>query len=360
MKFARIGRRGLVGITLGLTLCAIAPGVSGRKPPANPATFQDPLLDHGPDPWVIRDNGYYYFMASTGSNITIRRTRDITRLRDAETKVVWTPPANGPYSKEIWAPELHKLNGKWYLYFAADDGSNDDHRMYVLENATDPFDGEWTFKGKVSDPSDRWAIDGTVFVNDGRGGDGKLYMLWSGWEGARNGQQNIYLARMSNPWTIDGQRVMVSHPQYDWERIGAIDAQPVLVNEGPEILQHDGRVFLTYSASGCWTDEYKLGVLEASAGADLMAPSNWRKRATPVFRSDPAARAYAPGHNGFFKSPDGREDWIIYHANPGPGQGCGGKRSPRAQRFSWSADGRPLFGKPVAIDTAQKIPGGTR
>lgn len=71
----------------------------------------------------------------------------------------------------------------------------------------------------------------------------------------------------------------------------------------------------------------------------------------PVFTYSPEAHAYSPEHNGFFKSPDGREDWIIYHANPEPGQGCGAKRAPRVQRFSWNADGTPAFEQPVALGT---------
>lgn len=324
------------------------------------ATFTNPLLDRGPDPWVIREEGWYYFMASTGNNLTIRRTRDVTNLRNAQAKVVWTPPASGPYSKEIWAPELHKLDGKWYIYFAADDGRNENHRMYVLENAaTNPLEGEWTFKGKIADTTDRWAIDGTVLENDGPGGDGQRYFLWSGWEGAVNGRQNIYIARMSNPWTIAGPRMLISQPKLNWETVGVVDGEKIDVNEGPQILKRDGRIFVVYSGSGCWTDEYKLGQLSARADADLMDKASWTKKLQPVFRGDPAAKAYAPGHNSFFRSPDGREDWIVYHANPKPGQGCGNNRSPRAQRFTWNADGTPNFGKPVAVDKALPKPSGS-
>ena len=115
-------------------------------------TFHNPLLPSGPDPWIVTDGGYYYFLATTGRNLTIRRTRDLAELATAETKVVWTPPATGPYSREIWAPELHRFDGKWYLYFAADSGTNESHRIFALENgSTNPLEGTWTFKGKVAD-----------------------------------------------------------------------------------------------------------------------------------------------------------------------------------------------------------------
>jgi GH43 family beta-xylosidase len=124
------------------------------------------------------------------------------------------------------------------------------------------------------------------------------------------------------------------------------------------MLQHNGRHFLIYSANGCWTDFYSLGMLEAPASADLLKPDGWKKYPQPVFVYSPEGHAYAPGHNGFFESPDSREDWIIYHANSEPGQGCGGHRSPRIQRFEWNADGAPAFGKPIATGTPLAPPSG--
>src|SRR5271170_6293090 len=106
-----------------------------QQPSTSSATFPHPLLPVGPDPWVITHNGFYYYMNSTGSNLTIWKTRDITDLAHAEKKIVWTPPATGPYSRELWAPELHIFDGKWYIYFAADAGQNESHRIYVIENS---------------------------------------------------------------------------------------------------------------------------------------------------------------------------------------------------------------------------------
>lgn len=332
-------------------------------------TFTNPLLSSGPDPWIVTRDGYYYFMCSTGNNLTIRKTRHLAELAQAEPHVVWRPPASGPWSHEIWAPELHFLRGKWYIYFAADAGTNMTHRIYVVENGSpDPTEGQWILKGKVADRTDKWAIDATVFENRGR-----LYIAWSGWEGNTNGRQDIYLAEMDNPWTIKSERVRIGTSLYPWEHIGdrvlqrsagrypPVDpAEPthVDVNEAPEMLQHNGRLFLIYSANGCWTDFYSLGMLEAPASADLLKPGGWKKYPQPVFVYSPEGHAYAPGHNGFFESPDGREDWIIYHANFEPGQGCGGHRSPRIQRFEWNADGTPAFGKPIATGTPLPPPSG--
>ena len=322
------------------------------------STFTNPLLTSGPDPWVISHDGYYYYMNTTRTNLTIWKTRDITDLEHAEKKVVWTAPPAGPYSHDIWAPELHYVAGKWYIYFAADAGTNQTHRIFVLENpSADPLDGEWTMKGQLKDATDKWAIDASVFENRG-----KLYLIWSGWEGDENGTQNIYIARLKNPWTIEGPRSKISTPEFPWEEVGDLptgNPPHVNVNEGPEILQHDGKIFLIYSASGCWTDHYALGMLEASADSDLLNPESWKKTPRPVFSESPEAHVYGTGHNTFFKSPDGKQDWIIYHANPERNEGCGRYRSPRAQQFTWNSDGTPNFGAPLPLNVQIEKPSGT-
>lgn len=322
-------------------------------------TFTNPLLPAGADPWCFYKDGYYYYTNTTGGNITIWKTNNIATLSTSESKVIWTPPDSGSCSKEIWAPEIHFIRGKWYVYFSADNGKNINHRLYVLENASpDPLVGSWIMKGKLTTPEDKWSIDGSVFEHKG-----KMYLIWSGWKGDVNGQQDIYMARMKNPWTVEGKRALISSPTYDWEKVGAIknpeDPPQVNVNEGPEVLRHGNKLFLIYSASGCWTDAYSLGMLSTTADKDIMNPASWTKNSHPVFTQSVRNKVYATGHNSFFKSPDGKEDFILYHANSKPGEGCGTRRSPRAQKFKWNRDGTPDFGEPVPEGTEVPVPSGT-
>jgi GH43 family beta-xylosidase len=328
----------------------------GDKPEKSEKKFTNPIFPFGADPWIVRMDGFYFYTSTSGRNLNIRAGRNLDELATSEIKVIWTPPAGTSYSKEIWAPELHFINDKWYMYFAADNGKNRNHRMYVIENPSrNPLEGSWEFKGKVSDPTDKWAIDGSVFEYRKQ-----LYMVWSGWEGDVNGQQNIYIAKLLNPWTIDGRRIMISSPEYPWETIGDLnnpnDVPHVNVNEGPVALQRKGKLFIIYSASGCWTDDYCLGMLTFTGKDNLLDINAWKKSPDPVFRQNPKANVYAPGHNSFFRSPDEREDWILYHANSKPGQGCGGQRSPRAQRFKWNNDGTPVFGVPVEVTEEILLP----
>lgn len=335
-----------------LTIVAVLLSFSGL---AQQTTFQNPLLPSGADPYSTYHNGYYYYTHTLGNRLMLWKTKNLADLKNAESKLIWTPPSGTAYSKEIWAPEFHIINNKWYVYFAADDGNNNNHRMYVLENKSeDPFKGKWEFKGKIAASPDRWAIDGNVFTYKNQ-----LYMIWAGWEGDTNGQQNIYIAKMSNPWTIEGGRVLISQPTYTWEKQGDLDDDinppHVNVNEGPQYLEHNGHVFIIFSANGCWTDFYNLGMLKL-IGDDPMNPQNWVKHDQPIFTKNEANSVYAPGHNSFFKSPDGTEDWILYHANDNSGEGCGTKRSPRMQKITWNSDGTPNLGTPLSNSQILKIP----
>jgi GH43 family beta-xylosidase len=164
---------------------------------------------------------------------------------------------------------------------------------------------------------------------------------------------------MKNPWTIEIERSKISGSDFDWEKHGDLNdpnLPHVNVNEGPQILTHENKLFVIYSASGCWTDFYSLGMLTTHSDSDLLDPNSWTKSPEPVFKQSTANAVFAPGHNSFFKSPDGTEDWILYRANSEPGQGCGKFRSPRMQKFSWNPDGTPDFGIPVKEDQKLKIP----
>nr|WP_232326054.1 glycoside hydrolase family 43 protein [Spirosoma montaniterrae] len=321
-------------------------------------TFTNPIKNSGPDPWVLQQNGWYYYMNTTGTNLTLWRTRNVADLANAEKKIIFTPPPGKPYSKELWAPEIHFVRGKWYVYVAADSLNNLSHRIWVLENpSADPFQGEWTVKGKLADPGDHWAIDLTVLEHKG-----KLYAAWSGWEGEKNGRQDIYLARLKNPWTMRGKRVKLSQPDLPWERHGATpiewqqkNGEPplILVNEGPEFLQNGNRLFVVYSANACWLD-YCLGLLTHTGGS-LLKAKNWTKSPQPVFVQSSENNVWAPGHGGFFVDGKG-QNWMIYHANPSETDGCGNKRAPHIQPFTWQTDGSPNFGKPMP-KTPMPVPG---
>lgn len=333
--------------------CGKGNGNGSNHPPPPSNTFTNPLLQSGPDPWIIKKDNYYYYTHTLGNRIALWRTTKVSDLKNASIQNIWTASASGPNSKNVWAPELHFVNSKWYVYYTA--GSSSDlssQRTFVLENSNaDPLSGVWTEKGQIGDAAANYfAIDGTVLNYNGNN-----YFIWSGQASASDNTQSIYIAKMSDPWTLSTSRVLISSPQYAWEIIGA----PPAVNEGPEILKNaNGKVFLIYSASGCWSDDYALGMLTLNDNGDPLNQLDWIKSLSPVFTKKPSGNVYGPGHNSFFKSADGTEDWIIYHANSSSGQGCGDTRNPRIQKFTWNANGTPNFGEPAATGASIQKPSG--
>jgi len=312
--------------------------------------FKNPLAEiDTPDPSIVYRDGYYYMtFTHNGTDVMVMKSRTLD-FHQAQRKVIWYPPVDTRYSANIWAPEIQYLRGKWYIYFAADDGHNENHRMYVLEADTEDPLGTYSFKGQLTDDTDKWAIDGLVLEHDNQ-----LYYIWSGWEGEVNIAQNTYIAAMSDPLTVSGPRILLSKPDMEWERAGG----PPYINEGQAILQKDGRVFLMYSGAGSWTPFYSLGMLTLEPGDDPLVASNWKKSKQPLLQMDDEAGVYGPGHNTFVSSPDGTEEWIVYHATSGIHDGWNNRKA-RAQKIVWDEEGNPQIGKPLALDSAIPVPSGT-
>ena len=120
-------------------------------------------------------------------------------------------------------------------------------------------------------------------------------------------------------------------------------------------LRRHGKLFLTYSACDTGKPDYKIGMLIADERADVMNPSSWVQHPEPVFERNDPAGVFGPGHHGFFQSPDGTEDWIVYHAKTSSSYTYAG-RTTRVQKFRWNPDGTPEFGKPLSLETMLREP----
>lgn len=324
----------------------------GGDAPADgePGILRNPLNPFsGADPWLQYYDGFYYLTATTGrSELVMSKSPTLAGLKTALPVVIYTETEPSRCCN-MWAPEFHLLDGpngpRWYYYYSAGtSGTLDNQRTHVLESAgIDPM-GPYTYKGRVFDAAnDVWAIDGSILTLDGA-----LYFLFSSWVGPN---QTLFIAPMRDPWTLSGPRAVLAEPELPWERSG------LNVVEGPVALYGPDDLFIVYSASFCATADYKLGLLRY-AGGDPLDRASWQKLPEPVFERNDAAGVYGPGHNGFFKSPDGTEDWIVYHANSDPLAGCDDRRTTRVQRFTWNADGTPNFGTPVALGEPIAAPSG--
>lgn len=345
-------------LPLGLLLSAIAGAGAGNVPGAggiSRETFVNPICEQA-DPWIVQDGGHYLACFAEGNRgISVQISDRLTVL--GPKHVVWRAPETGPASREVWAPELHHLDGHWYVYFAADDGQNRDHQAWVLQSAGDDPLGPYTLHGPLytgDDPAmtadNHWAIDMTILELDHR-----LYAIWSGWQDDRD-MQHLYIAPMKDPVTMAAPRIrLCNNDDYLWERVDE-RMEGRGLNEAPEVLQHNGRTFLAYSCSGSWQPSYKLGMLELRSGGNPLNPGDWKKFPEPVFQSTEAT--FGVGHNSFVKSPDGTQDWLVYHAKWSRSDGW--QRTVFVQPFHWHADDAPDLGSPVAAGQALPLPAGEK
>ena len=273
-----------------------------------------PFIEQRADPYVYRHtDGKYYFTASVPAydRIILRRADSLKELQTAEETVIWTKHESGEMSKHIWAPELHYLDGKWYIYFAAGEKDNIwKIRPFILEcSDSDPITGNWIEKGKMQRSDDdiysfeAFSLDATVFEHRGQ-----FYYIWA--EKVSVGVQisNLYIARMESPTKLATAQILLTTPDYDWER------RDIWVNEGPAVIKKNGRIFVTFSASA--TGEcYCMGLLSIGEDEDLLDPRAWKKERYPVLTSNKDAILYGPGHNSFTTLEDGTEV-CVYHARP--------------------------------------------
>ncbi|MFD2614397.1 glycoside hydrolase family 43 protein [Paenibacillus gansuensis] len=311
-------------------------------------TYCNPIMPSGADPWMYRhEDGTYYFMVTCGDRLELYQSKVMSHLDEAVKQTIWLPEEEGPGSRDLWAPEIHYVEDTWYVYFTASDGSGDkSRRIYVLENQSpDPMQGKWVNKGAVNTAVP--GLDGTILQHGG-----KLYFMYAGYGHFPEYGSAIYAALMTNPWTLTGKEVLLTKPDYDWEKQGGM-----AINEGPCFLHRYGKLFLIYSASTTWSDDYSLGMLAAEENSDLLNPSSWVKSKHPVFKKSVENGVYAPGHNSFTTSPDGTEDWIVYHAIP-LSEGGMERRQPCMQKFYWTGEGLPDFGIPVASGVEYPVPSG--
>lgn len=311
----------------------------------NKLKYNEPWILQRADPYVYRHtDGAYYFTASVPEydRIVLRKSDTLAGLETADETEIWHKHESGPQSIHIWAPELHYLFGKWYVYFAG--GEEEDIwkiRPYVLEcQGQDPYEDSWIEKGKMRRaPEDEFSfeafsLDATVFENKG-----EWYYVWAEKVGVGKQISNLYIAKMENGYTLKTVQVLLTTPDYDWERVG------FWVNEGPSVIHHDGRLFLTYSASETGT-AYCVGMLTADEDSDLLDPRSWSKERYPVLKSFPDKEIYGPGHNSFTRDENGN-DIMVYHArkesviegdplyNP--------NRHAMLMKFGWNEEGRPVF-----------------
>lgn len=335
-------------------------------------TFSNPI-GQIPDPWIVKDQNFYYICKAQGNGINISRSNKLTVI--SATKSVWKCPTDGGNNKpwnvtNVWAPELHHIDGKWYIYYTAgrphdETNSYQFQRCGVLRAKTDDPMGEWEDLGMLFTGDDyqpnavpatantQYAIDLSVFKLNG-----KMYAVWSGYP-AGTSEQKLYIASMSNPYTITSSRSVISSADKYWEKYSGT------INEGPAFLRNKdkGKFFIVYSCNGSWTKQYRLGyVMLSDTLANPMQQRNWTKSATEAFyrcdNTEFVDGVNGVGHCSFTKSSDNTEDWIVYHVKNRNDNTWASGRSTFIQKFTWKTDGTPDFGTPSGWGQELALPSG--
>ncbi len=257
-------------------------------------TYPSPLVLQRADPYLFKKDGKYYFTATCPAydRVEIRCANSIGEIPSAPARVVWKKHPCGKMACHVWAPEIHYIMGKWVIYFAAGHKPGKWRiRPYALIcKGNDPMKDDWE-EGGMLQPADGdqypftdFSLDTTVFEHRG-----KWYIIWAqkfGTEEAEPAISNLYLAELETPTKLKTFHVLLSTPDYDWERRGGF-----WVNEGPAVLKHDGKIYVTYSASATGAC-YCMGMLRADENADLMDPRSWQKERYPVFKTDEKRKIY--------------------------------------------------------------------
>lgn len=339
-----LSRRGFIGSAAALSV-APAFARAATDQPAAPAPL-NPLVRQRADAQVFRHtDGFYYLTGSVPEydRLVLRRSTTIAGLATAPEAVLWRHEKSGPRSGFLWAPELHLIDGQWIMYFAAGpSGGGDDVfriRTYAVAcDGADPMTGKWRVLGELQTPWDSFNLDSTSFVHKG-----VRYMAWAQREPGIETNSNLYIAKLESPLKLGSRVTRLTVPTLDWEIRG------YKVAEAPAVLNRNGRLFMTYSASA--TDaRYCLGMLSADENADLLDAGSWTKSPQPVFVTNSATSVYGPGHNSFTVDEQGR-DILVYHGRDYEAiQGdplFNPDRHTRVQRLYYAADGTPDFGVPV-------------
>jgi GH43 family beta-xylosidase len=302
--------------------------------------FDNPIAEQRADPWVHKtDDGIYYLIATVPEydRIVIRKASSIDGLKTAEEKVVWHKHEKGVMGHHIWAPELHRIDGKWYIYFAAGEAENIwNIRMWVLSNASeDPMKGEWKEEGKIETQRESFSLDATTFEHRG-----KRYLIWA--QNVRGGDHGtaLVMSEMKNPTSLTGPEVVLTEPEFNWERM------KYNVNEGAAVIKRNGKIFVTYSASAT-NHNYCMGLLWIDEDADLLDVSNWHKSPGPVFYTNEELKRYGPGHNSFTTAEIDETVIMIYHARDYKEieghELSDPNRATRARIVRWTESGFPDF-----------------
>lgn len=326
-------------------------------------TFTDPFIERRADPHIIKgDDGYYYFTASYPmvggkdpngyDRVILRRATTIEGLASAEEVVIWNEKDSDISFRYVWAPEIHNINGTWYILFTTSKERNNVWGIRPImiacnQGDKDPINpANWEKIGHYCVPVEGdnvafsgFSLDMTYFENNG-----KHYVAWA----EKPNTSNILIASVDadEPWRMTSKSVLLSKPEFAWEWKGSI-----WVNEGPAVIKNDDMIYLAFSAASV-DESYCMSILSINKNNDLLDVSKWTKTPYPLLASTDLVKQVGPGHNSFTVDQYGNP-LLVFHSRTvdevcGAGdQGDGGLFDPgrhaRIKGVNFAIDGTPIF-----------------
>jgi arabinan endo-1,5-alpha-L-arabinosidase len=290
-----------------------------QAPPQNPIFAKD-----FPDPSVRNVGGKAVYMVATGGSrengvFPIQRATGNKLEGFHEVGKVFEPGQAPKWAKnDFWAPEIHRVDNKWVVYYTARDNSG---KLSIGAAISDHANGPYKDIGRplVQDPR-TGVIDATHF----RGADGKQYLVWK-LDGNDIGKPTpFYVQQLTrNGLGLVGKPTQIITNDRDWEGINV---------EAPSVMRRDGYYYLFYSGNMYNTDKYAVGVARSTSP---LGP--WEKAPEPILQS--SANWVGPGHGG--PAHVNNEEYFVYHA--WPAGRVGDQRMVLADKLTWE-NGWPKIG----------------
>ena len=285
-----------------------AHGIEGqRKADLGDGTYLNPIVagDH-PDPSILRDGPDYYMVFSSFDaypGLVLWHSRDL---------VNWQPigPTLFRNVGSVWAPDLAKHAGRYYIYFPARIGNR--HSNYVIW--ADSIRGPW------SEPVD--LNIGRIDPGHAVGPDGRRYLFMSG--GYR-----VELA--PDGLSVKGEAVKV----YDGWKFPEDWIVGGFALEGPKVMRH-GDYYYMIVAEGGTAGPPTSHMVVAARSRSIDGP--WENSPyNPVVHTRSAAEKWwSRGHGTLVEGPDAQ--WcLVYHAYENGFYNLG--RQTLLEPVEWTPDG---------------------
>ncbi|MDR0698953.1 MAG: glycoside hydrolase family 43 protein [Tannerella sp.] len=238
------------------------------------------------DPFILTyENKYYAYGTSSPDGIVVYTSDDLEYW--TKNPVLALHKDNSYAERRFWAPEVYYVNGKFYMYYSADE-------HICVATGDSPLG---PFKQDRHEPMmDEKAIDNSLFIDD----DGKAYLFFVRFTDGNA----VWVAELNDDLkTLKMETLhLCLHVSQDWENIMA------RVNEGPFVIKRNGIYYMTYSANHYQSHDYGIGVAMAN---QIMG--NWEKYASnPLLRRPPGL--FGAGHHCLFKDKNGRL-CVAFHAH---------------------------------------------